>query len=216
MSLNKDLNNDTDIEIKNNDVIVVNNIENFKELKTFSVIGEISLEGFLPIIKRRYTFEDLLNSNSFVIKSSCDLNSIYILRDETTFPVKIDLAKSIEIFEDDIIYFPKIKSTVKVSGEVNNPLILNYIEAKNINQIIKKAGGFNDFAEKSNIYVVYPSGLSSSTRKFLFFNIYPKIKPGSELFVPKKTEKNKVNSGDLLAIATSLTSIVALLNIISN
>lgn len=215
VSIDKEINSNDEIELKNNDVIVVNNIQNFQELKTFSVNGDVTLEGFFPLTKEYYTFRDLLDARLFEIKESSDLNAIYIERNGKILPVDINKSGNIEIIENDRIYFPKKISTIEVLGEVNNSVILNYYDVKNVKQAIKRSGGLTKLSDKKSIYVTYPNGLSSSTRKFLFFNFYPKLKPGSKLYIPKEIEKDKVNSGDLLAVATSLTSIVALINIIS-
>jgi hypothetical protein len=50
-----------------------------------------------------------------------------------------------------------------------------------------------------------------STRKFLFFNNYPDVKPGAEIFVPTKEEKKTgMSTTEIVAISTGLATIATL------
>ena len=49
-------------------------------------------------------------------------------------------------------------------------------------------------------------------KSFLGFRRYPKIKPGSEVFVPSKNQnKTKTSVGEIVGYTTSLVSIIALI-----
>ena len=63
------------------------------------------------------------------------------------------------------------------------------------------------------MYVVYQNGDVASTKSFLIFNNYPKLKPGSKVIVPEKnSSKNKSNIlGEIVGYTTSLVSIMALI-----
>ena len=51
-----------------------------------------------------------------------------------------------------------------------------------------------------------------STKTFLIFRKYPKLLPGSKVFVPKKVENNnKTSVGEIVGYTTSLVSIIALI-----
>ena len=49
-------------------------------------------------------------------------------------------------------------------------------------------------------------------KSFLIFRKYPKLLPGSKVFVPKKAENNnKIGVGEIVGYTTSLVSIIALI-----
>jgi len=116
--------------------------------------------------------------------------------------------------EGDILRVPKQLQTVKVSGEVLSPVTVVYSSNKGFKQYISQAGGFSQRALRKRSYVVYANGSARSTSKFLFFNNYPKIKPGAEIFVPQRLERERMNAAQWVGlgsgIATALGVIVAL------
>jgi len=130
---------------------------------------------------------------------------------KNTYPVGIELEKilanpgsSIDLLlqPGDVINVPRQLQTVKVSGNVMNPLALTYEKNIKLRRYIDRAGGYDDRAKKSRTYVVYPNGTTASTRGFIFRKI-PKITPGAEIIVPKKPEKAD-NTMKWIAIASAL------------
>lgn len=116
------------------------------------------------------------------------------------------------IMEDgDIIRIPKQQQTVRVNGEVLYPSAIVYDGNKSFKGYVLNAGGYAPDALKRGAYVVYPNGTVKGTRKFLFWNSHPMVKPGSEIYVPKKPERKGNVGQEILAYATGLASIVAIL-----
>lgn len=113
--------------------------------------------------------------------------------------------------EGDILKIPKQLQTVKVSGEVLSPVTVVYSKGNGFKQYISNAGGFGENAKKKNTYIIYANGAAKSTRRLLLFNIYPDVKPGAEIFVPKKAETRKVTAGELVGISTGLASLAAII-----
>ena len=112
----------------------------------------------------------------------------------------------------DEIIVPKSDNSIEVSGEVQKPTALSFFKGLGTLTAINRAGGFAPNAKKSSVYVVYQNGSISSTKKFLFFRNYPKLLPGSKIFVPKKPESNnKTSVGEIVGYTTSLVSIIALI-----
>jgi protein involved in polysaccharide export with SLBB domain len=116
------------------------------------------------------------------------------------------------LLEDgDIINIPKQLQTVKISGEVLTPSSVVYIPSVNFKRYILQSGGFSAKALKKRSYIIYANGSVASTRKFLFFNNYPEVKPGSEIFVPEKDERrNNLSTTEIVAITTGLATIATL------
>jgi len=140
--------------------------------------------------------------------------------------VGIDLKKILKdpghgddlILEDgDILRVPKQQQTVSVNGEVLYPSNIVYSDGKTLNGYVLNAGGFSPNALKRGAYVMYPNGTVTGTHHFLFFSSHPKIKPGSEIFVPKQPERKGLSAQELIGITTGIVSLGAIiLTLIAN
>ncbi|WP_345103621.1 SLBB domain-containing protein [Mucilaginibacter panaciglaebae] len=111
----------------------------------------------------------------------------------------------------DLLRIPKEQQTVRVNGEVLYPSAIVYSKGKSFRGYVLNAGGFSPSALKRGAYVVYPNGTVKGTTKFLFFNSHPKVKPGSEIYVPKKPEPKGNAVQDILAYTTGLASLGAII-----
>jgi len=111
----------------------------------------------------------------------------------------------------DVLRVPKQQQVVRVNGEVLYPSAIVYNPSKSFKEYVYNAGGFSPNALKSGAYIVYPNGTVRSTRKFLFFNNHPSVRPGSEIYVPKKPAKTGNTAQEVLAFTTALASIAAII-----
>lgn len=112
--------------------------------------------------------------------------------------------------EGDIIRVPKQLQTVKVTGEVLNPNSIVYMPGKSFKQYINGAGGFTSSALRNGAYIKYANGSAEAAKRFLFFNNYPKVKPGAEILVPVKAEREKLSAQAWIGIGTGLASLAAI------
>lgn len=133
--------------------------------------------------------------------------------------IGIDLHKILEnpggtydlILEDaDVLRVPKLLQTVRVNGEVLYPSAVVYTKGKSFKEYVLNAGGYSPNALKRGAYIVYPNGTVKGTRKVLFFNSHPSVKPGSEIYVPEKPEKRS-NPQELVAFTTGFASLGAII-----
>lgn len=116
------------------------------------------------------------------------------------------------ILEDgDIVRVPRELQTVKISGEVLAPSIATYSPSKGLKQYITQAGGFSQRAVRKNTYVLYANGSVKGTTRFLFFNNYPVIKPGAEIFVPQRPLREALNAQQWIGLSTGLASLAAII-----
>src|SRR5690606_41424857 len=90
---------------------------------------------------------------------------------------------------------------------VLSPVTAVYAPAKGFRQYVSQAGGFSQRALKKRAYVIYANGVAKSTSRFLFFNNYPEIKPGAEIFVPQKLERQRMSAQEWIGIGTGMASI---------
>ncbi len=112
----------------------------------------------------------------------------------------------------DEVIVPKKDNSVEISGAVQKATAMSYRKGLTTIAAINASGGFGLDAKKSRVYVVYQNGSIGSTKSFLIFRKYPKLLPGSKVFVPNRGEnKNKTSVGEIVGYTTSLVSIIALI-----
>ena len=114
--------------------------------------------------------------------------------------------------EGDIIVIPKKLETVRLRGELLYPTTVRHMPVRGLKYYINSAGGFDLKAKRSGTYVVYANGDVERTKKFLFFNFYPKAEPGCEVIVPKKPVKNPLAASQILNFTTGLAALILAIN----
>lgn len=169
-------------------------------------------------MERLYRFQRLqgleIDSAAFQEEQKA-LPNIYVGINLERILVKPGSNYDLTLEEGDTLYVPKQLQTIKVSGEVLSPVTIIYNSGKSFATYVSEAGGFSDRSLKRRSYIIYANGSVKSTKKFLFFNNYPVVKPGAEIFVPEKAQKNKLSATEVVGISSGLATLVAvLLNLI--
>ena len=143
----------------------------------------------------------------------------------TEFKVGIDLemilknkGSDIDMYlrEGDQVLIPSKRQTVKVSGMVVKPSLVQFKEDQSLKAYVAKSGGFAETAKKTKIYVSYANGDIKTTKRFLFIKRYPKLAPGATIFVPAKPTKEKMSTAELMGITTSIATLGILIQTILN
>ena len=109
--------------------------------------------------------------------------------------------------EGDVLKVPKKLQTVQMFGEVYFPKKIRYDKGYSFKDYIRGAGGFTSSAMKRRSYVVYANGEVKSTRKVFFFNKYPRMKPGAEVYVPSKKERKGLGPQESIALVSGLATV---------
>lgn len=134
---------------------------------------------------------------------------------ESKYTVGIDLDKILAtpggttdllLMAGDEIFIPRELQTIKVSGNVRNPLALTYEKRLSLKKYIDMAGGYDERSRKKNVYVLYPNGTTAATHGFIF-KWKPEVTPGSEIIVPKKPEPEGDAAMKWVSIASALSSL---------
>ena len=112
--------------------------------------------------------------------------------------------------EGDVIRVPHQLQTVKITGEVLNPNSIVYIPGRTFTSYVDGAGGFALNARKSGAYIKYANGSAKAVKKVLFFNSFPTVKPGAEIFVPKRAELERMTAQSWIGIGTAFASLAAI------
>ncbi|QJD97550.1 capsule biosynthesis protein [Mucilaginibacter robiniae] len=158
-------------------------------------------------VQRLRTLQQNVNGSSAI--SDDQLRNDYVGIDLETIIKKPGSKTDLLVEDGDVIRVPKKQQVVRVNGEVLYPSVIVYNGSKSFKDYIVNAGGFSSSALRRGAYVVYPNGTVKGTRKFFVFNSRPRVKPGSEIFVPKRSERRGISLGEVVGIGGSLTSLVA-------
>ena len=184
-------------------------------------LNDASIEGVKIIRKNKlYTspegeeysailsYKDSLNTKVDIkpfIEFGVDINKI--LETSGSNPKYNVILKS-----SDKVVVPRVDNTVEVRGAVQQSSAVTYSNSLTTISAINRSGGFSENAKKNSVYVVYQNGNVASTKSFLIFNNYPKLKPGAKIIVPEKIlKRNKTSAGELVGYSTSLVSLIALI-----
>jgi protein involved in polysaccharide export with SLBB domain len=152
------------------------------------------------------------------IRDSMDIREQQLVVDHSNVGIALDkiLAKprskyDLILEESDILRIPKQLQTIKIGGEVLYPVTAVYVSGSKFKHYISQAGGFTQKALKRRAYVIYANGSVDNTKSFLFFNNYPSIKPGAEIFVPKKAERRGLSTTEFVGLTSGLASLGAII-----
>ncbi len=155
-----------------------------------------------------------------VLKSLKDVN---IIESEYQF-VSIDLEKiikspggidDIQLREGDILYIPTFDETVSISGDVLYPVSVKFEQSNSLKHFVDQAGGFNNTALRKRSYVVTANGSVKRTKSFMGIRFYPRVTPGSHVFVPKDMKpKSNISLDRILGLTSSLITTILLVNTI--
>jgi protein involved in polysaccharide export with SLBB domain len=116
--------------------------------------------------------------------------------------------------EGDIIRIPKRLETIKVNGEVLYATTVKYGKGMHFTDYISQSGGFTSKSLKKSSFIKYANGSVDRTRRFMFFNVYPKVKPGAEIFVPQRGTPAMTPQQLVSQTSTLLGSILSLVGLI--
>lgn len=139
---------------------------------------------------------------------------------DSTYLIGIDLEKAIKepggrydivLRENDRLDIPEYNGTVRISGDVQFPNTVTYVEGKNVKWYIKNAGGFSESAKKKKTFIVYQNGMMNSASRSTI------VEPGSEIIVPsKKKKKFDLASMSILgSVLSPLATMIALIAYLS-
>lgn len=101
------------------------------------------------------------------------------------FSPESSASKNTLLFDGDNITVPKNPNTINILGEVLNPIAIEYDKDLNVQASIENAGGYQQYADKSRVYIIKANGVVKRAPKNIFVrNI--KLEPGDTIIVPRK------------------------------
>lgn len=150
-----------------------------------------------------------------------DASDLETMQVTTTYTVAVDFEQAIAnpgsaydiiLREGDLLSIPENVGTVAIKGEVLYPNNVAFIQGKPVSYYVSQAGGFNNDAKSSKLYVVYMNGSVAKGSG-------AKVEPGCEIVVPRKPERKQMSTAEIMSLGTSTASlgtmIVSLVNMLS-
>lgn len=115
----------------------------------------------------------------------------------------------ITLEEGDELIIPRINNTVSVNGEVFKPVDVMFEKRKKLNDYLSDAGGVTQSGKKGRAFVLYANGSSAKIKKPLgIFRTYPKIEPGSNIFVPEKPKKEGLDAAKAGIVISAISGLL--------
>ena len=146
------------------------------------------------------------------VSDSVDVEKVAI---KDKYPVGIDLPtalkkpgsnKDVILRAGDEIKIPSYNNTVRISGEVLYPNTVPYVEDKSASYYINQAGGTSSKGHRSKAFIIYANGQVSRL-------YHGRIRPGCEIVIPTKPEKDDNGKKTSVALAgvSTLSTVGAVL-----
>ncbi len=210
------------IELAPFDDVFVPRLLNYRLMGNVKIRGEILYEGDYSIEKRDEQVTDIVE-RAGGISPFASIKDIQVFRnglrvgtDIFTNSMVDQKNNSLLLLPGDSIFIPRKNNFVTIKGAVYNEQLIEY-NGSSMMRYISAVGGTKDNANLKKVYVKYANGKYKKTHRFVFMRFHPSIKQGCEIIVPEKTPADMRNIGlsEISGIATLLTSIVAIISIIS-
>ena len=197
------------------DIVSIRRSPNYEVQRGVTIEGMVNYPGRYAIPKDDQKISDLVLAAGG-LKPEGFLDGAILYRDSTVVGVKLsevlknpNSTNNLLLMENDRLVIPRILETIKLTGGVQNPISIAYEKGKNLQDYLDGAGGYTEYADKKNIYVKAPNGISTKRRHFLFFRINPEVLPGSEIVIPEfpTNMKKGMTTAEIMGLTSALVSL---------
>ena len=155
-----------------------------------------------------------------IVRQTADKEEIDVekLKVNEIYPVGLQLDKALEnpgsdydviLRDGDEVIVPERTTTVRIQGEVLFPNTVHFVSGKPVRYYVRQAGGFNENARRSKVYVLYLNGTAST-------GMNARVEPGCEIVVPRRPERDKLTATEIMSISSSAASVAAMVATIVN
>ena len=196
------------------DDVLVPKLLNYRLLGSVKVRGEVLYEGDYSLEKRDETVAEII-ARAGGISPYASIGDLQVYRNGLRIGIE-ETDTPLYLLPGDQIVVPRKNNFVTVTGAVFNEQLIEYHSGR-LGEYISAVGGTKNNANLRKAYVQYPNGMYKKTHRFLFMKFYPRIQPGSKIFVPEKSlaDIKTIGVSEISSIATLLTSLVAVISILN-
>lgn len=198
----------TSFELKPMDIIFVRSVAGFELQRNITIKGEVNFPGQYSLLEKNETLLDVLERAGGVTDWAFLEGATLTRNNGNVGNLVLDLKKLLDgkneynyiLKSGDIIYIPKVRNYVSISGEIEHPnasefgtVNTPFIKGKSAKYYVKEyCGGFTKKALKKKLYIESPGGQVKKTKtRLLIIKKYPKVSIGDKIYVPLKNEKAK-------------------------
>jgi protein involved in polysaccharide export with SLBB domain len=164
--------------------------------KYVELTGEVQSEGVYNISNRTLN-EIIKDAGGFTPTAFIEGAQLY--RD--TLQIGLNNLSIIPL-NGDSLNIPTKPESITILGSVNNPGLVTFHEGFSIKDYIEVAGGFTIYANKRDIYVIYPNGIAKRKNRFNS----PMVLDGSTIMV--STSQLVVQPTNYLEVSQQIASII--------
>jgi protein involved in polysaccharide export with SLBB domain len=219
------------------DIVVVRRTPEFNLQEVVTISGEVKKPGPFVLKNKKYHFSDLIRDaggfndvadifNAGLIRYS-ESTGIIAFNAEDAMRYKGDVQKDPVLLNGDYVMVPRNDNVVTIDPQGTNYKLAGGQQLINITfqgrasarwYVRKYGGGFSEKSKGRAFRVVHQNGLQESTRKSLFFNKHPKVRPGDNIAIfyikNEKREKREVKPVDWDKLVTKITAFFSALVLI--
>ena len=193
---------------------------------TVRLTGEVRYPGVYTLTSKKERLSDLIARAGGLTPYAFAAGIAFYRADAAAGRVGIDLPgvmrnpgdrDNLLMVEGDSVHVPRFNALVMVSGAVNSPLAVPYVEGASLAHYIRAAGGATRAGDPKHAYVEQANGkVESRRRAFVVMPVSPTPGPGSRVVVPSRdaAEKRDVTAllGTVAQIVGSVMTVVLVLN----
>jgi protein involved in polysaccharide export with SLBB domain len=197
-------------QLNSYDLVSIRSDPYFISQKQVTISGEVLYPGQYTILTSDEKITDIieraggLRPNAYPDASQYTRQGVKINASLTDILKKPRSKLNFKVQNGDEIVIVPHPNVVNITGEVNTVGIHKYVSGKRLRYYLNLAGGLNPDADKSNIWVEYPSGDSKKYKRWSL--VSPKIIDGSSISVGKQKEAEPF---DRTEFAKEVTAILA-------
>ena len=212
--------NDAEFKLQPYDIVFIRKSPLYDVQKSVIVAGEVNYPGSYAIVNNIEKLSSLIERAGGIKKGGYLPGAVLRRNGER---VAIDIAEilknpdaqgNIHVEDKDSLFIPEERETVRITGAVLNPTVVNYNSQFDFQKYLSQSGGFGKEALKKSVYVTYANGYTERTKRFFFFKKYPKIEPGATIFIPYKPQditKSDITGPALLSFTGTLITAMILI-----
>lgn len=197
------------------DVVSIRRSPNYEEQRGVTIQGMVTYPGRYAIENPKQRISELvlaaggLRPEGYLTGATLKRDSITVGVDLNEIMNNPNSTNNLLLVANDLLTIPRVLQTIKLSGGVQNPIAIAYQPGKSLQDYLDGAGGYTEYADKKNIYVKAPNGISTKRRRFLFFRINPQVLPGSEIVVPEfpTNMKKGLTTAEAVGLSSALVSV---------
>jgi polysaccharide biosynthesis/export protein len=203
------------------DIVYVRTQPYYENQQQVYIHGEVMHAGLYAILSRTERISDIiqraggLKPDAYLPGTQFTRNGKLIGTDIRAILENPKADGNLLLQNADTLFIPRQADIVAIEGAVLNASTVSFGRTLTFRDFVSQAGGFTENARPNRSYVIYPNGRKNRTRRFLGFNFYPKIEPGSTIVVPfKPIENDRMSPGERIGMFSLIGTLAATLTTI--